>query len=278
MFCAFLQLNDTVELLPPETEVDARTLEPLLGSLASVAGFKRQAMGYRNSYQLAPGIYEDHQTPLLRGARSSEKIPVQWQHIKPLMKTELAKREQAWRAQHPGEMYPLYQKVSELPNTPFWEDDRVTVTRILHNHTIHQEYATVMSISYPLDTVHTQPVYHLSYDNGGSTDCDDTVLTLRERGNLWKYYHGHPVSCSSAQDEAAFYASIHQTVPVRNHLTDSYEWTREQAIKAVQAGIADSFYSPFDITGHSKYVEVIACENRIIGTQLAIRTMREYTF
>jgi hypothetical protein len=103
-----------------------------------------------------------------------------------------------------GEISKLMIKIGELPETPFWEGDIVSIG--------YENFgtATVSEIDYSEKDVCYKVEMARPQGHGWSQTVHGWAETfvLVERGNLWKMAHGEPMQFASLEKEAAFYKSL----------------------------------------------------------------------
>ncbi len=141
-------------------------------------------------------------------------------------------------------------KIGDLPETPFWEGDRVRLKSvpkeadpdgwIVSDIWFDAILATEVGFLYRIKSLN--PKLH----------CDkrDNELELIKRGNLWKMEHGGPVEFASIEEEAKFYQSLGMSVKLSHTLpqsnigfgitgrsTDEWEW--KDAVTEIRRGAAD---------------------------------------
>lgn len=136
--------------------------------------------------------------------------------------------------------------VSELPKLPFFEGDTVSIVRGFNGS---NENVVIVRISYNdintkcTDGVTPYPIYTISpsMSAGITTAARESDLSLVERGNVWKYYHGESLSFPDLATEAQFYdVQLGRTKDVRNESIGLFSWTIEEAVNAVRQGNGDS--------------------------------------
>lgn len=126
-----------------------------------------------------------------------------------------------------------------LPETPFWEGDRVKLKSV--SSRADPEGWVVREIDYdsPPNTddyvyriTSTRPELRHEYWGDG--------LELLARGNLWKMEHGEPMSFAGIEEEGLFYKSLGMSDKIR-HPMDGIDLAFDfpQAIQVLRAGGAD---------------------------------------
>lgn len=109
-----------------------------------------------------------------------------------------------------GQMDAVQIKISDLPETPFWEGDTVSFRREKYVGLFASEMAnkrhTVTEIKYNAGTCGDFQVRMTSGEGSAGASISGTRLV--ERGNIWKYQHGESLSFSDIEEEAKFHRSL----------------------------------------------------------------------
>lgn len=119
-------------------------------------------------------------------------------------------------------------RLSDLPDTPFWETDIVT---------FQNTYVVVEAVNY--DTERNGKIsYRLKIPTGGVYPyVAEDYLKLVNRGNLWKMVHGQLVDFKTPAEMADFYLQLGEYHEVR---IDNVRWLGpEQCLEIIESGKAD---------------------------------------
>lgn len=167
-------------------------------------------------------------------------------------------------------------KIRDLPETPFWEMDIVRIKDSPFFFDEHNDRCIVIGIEFHWEKRNGHYAYHIEYEKGqrGSTYIDGSNLELIERGKVWNYHHGLPLTFKDIRDEGDFYKAIGQVKEVKNPKTNNYNWKNmDDILDAIKLGIADGFYvSNFIITSNS----AIKYNNTDVGKRIAQSTLKGF--
>ena len=143
-----------------------------------------------------------------------------------------------------GVLRPDEVRLGDLPETKFWEQDKVLV-RFPHDVSVHD--MTIKRIDYC--HMHScrhdgspWPIYDVQYGGGGQTSVEESWIVLIERGNLWKYYNNQPLSFANLEVEALFFRLVGQTEEIRNPRNGLYSWTEEEVLEDIRKGYVHGFF------------------------------------
>lgn len=137
-----------------------------------------------------------------------------------------------------------------LPELPYWEGDIVRTNECIFNRFGEdQENLVITGIDYYRigdfcnDGITPMPIYHVRIagikDSPMMMIRERDIVELVERGNYWKLEHGEELSFKDINEKLNFYGSIGETEQVRNPKTDTYRWTMEDIVEAVEAKTID---------------------------------------
>ena len=167
-------------------------------------------------------------------------------------------------------------RLGDLPETRFWELDKVQVR--FPGATVSQ--MVVAGISYQnmhstRDDGSPWPFYEVQYA-GGRIHVMESELELIERGNLWRYYHGEKLVFTSLREEAGFFQLIGQTESVRNPANNSYSWTEEEVLKAIEDGLVHGFSVSPGLFGSGPHIDALCFRNKNLGARVADAILRGF--
>jgi len=131
------------------------------------------------------------------------------------------------------------EKIGDLPDSDFYEDDVVAFTR---DHAWPKGTELVVcNIDYNSD-MRTVRHYSVGPKDGGTTYADTEDLRLVSRGNVWKKYHGLPMTFPFLQEEMDFALRIAACDEMKNPRQDNmYSWNLAEIMDAIKAGEVDCF-------------------------------------
>lgn len=211
------------------------------GTKGVVCGFYNAIIYYGRTNVLItpPGAYYQ------RGAVSvwlpdGRTVPGNY-HIEMVDREEETRRSLSMRDAN-GLLHAEMVRLGDLPPTPFWESDKVLVH--LPNH--GDEMMTIGNIEYRSmyacrNDGSPWPFYSVHWETGGTTSAEESWIELLERGPVWKFYHGEPLTFSDLKEEATFFESIGHSEEVRNPANSLYSWNLEEVIAAIQDGTVHGF-------------------------------------
>jgi len=152
----------------------------------------------------------------------------------------------------------------ELPETAFWEGDRVLVNvrcglvvisvpdvesvgmldaSLKANLPSPQRNFMVVGIEYCKKHEAKRWTYRISDDFSSPwyTHAEEPDMELIERGNVWKHYHGQKPQFKNVLEEVGFFRMLGHYDEVRNPRNGLFEWTFREGLQAVQEGLIDGF-------------------------------------
>jgi len=145
--------------------------------------------------------------------------------------------------QKPG-IYEDGKFIEDLPETPFWEGDKVKVKDKSFKFEDYPKDIFIIRIDYKsLGKNAKYPAYCISpdfYAGSSFTNRSEDELELVERGNVWKFHHGQPLEFKDVGEEAAFFYMQGQAEQVKNP-DGEYIWSKEAVMEAIKKGIVDGF-------------------------------------
>ncbi len=180
----------------------------------------------------------------------------------------------------------IYIRIGDLPETPFWEGDTVTIT-----HDQNHEYGRaakwlLTEICYAEEGgLREESGYMLRSCGdiyGREYHCANSI-TLFERGNLWKFEHGEPMEFASIEEEAKFYKSLGMSQKVGDYASKVKDgrgqsnpnciWKLESAINCIREGRGDEM--KIKDRGRMDWV-VIKYDNEVFGKRMRAHTLAKF--
>lgn len=169
-------------------------------------------------------------------------------------------------------------RLGDLPETKFWEQDKVRV-HFPHNGSV--ENMIVARISYH-DMYNTRadgspwPFYDVRYAEGGQTSAEESWMELAERGNVWKHFHGQTPVFADLKEEASFYQLIGQTEVVRNPSNGYYSWDKDEVLEAIKSGLVHGFSVSSGFFGSGPHISALRFNDESLGARVAEETLRGF--
>lgn len=165
--------------------------------------------------------------------------------------------------------------LGELPETKFWEGDKVLVvgghgfhdTNIGYIQTVRYE-----NIGDKRDDGTPMPLYDITPEWNASytTWADEEHLELLERGPVWKYYHGEPIKFENLRQEADFFKRLGMYAEVRNPSDKMYSWTLTEFIEGLKKGLIHDWHGANESTrGNAIKFDDIELGKRVARMNLA---------
>lgn len=239
-----LQIDDEVSITIPR-ENRAWGYNPFPdGTKAEVIGFDEIIYGRLNSHGLKPGVYVNRSWVKLKledGCLHHEHSD----RLKLSDQVEYKRRVKEWQESAPKHWYQQEEFIRELPETPFWEGDKVRVRARTALDVITREMPpehdpeifVVTRIDFNqlnkyIVTARGKrgkyPAYEISdkLGAGWNTSASEDNMELVERGNVWKFYHGEPLNFENLREEASFFERLGHTEEVRNPFTGVFSWKK----------------------------------------------------
>lgn len=236
------------------------------GTRLKVTGFNTRYRGRCNEFGRKPGEYFFHDDPIV--VRVDDYTPVQIGsfHLRhedgSSIRTDL---DGVW--------------IGELPELPFWEGDTVKASLRL----LDRDEVFITRISYSdirtkcTDGVTPYPIYTIAptMTAGISTAARESDLSLVNRGDIWKYYHGEPLHFADVGTEAQFYdGQLGRTRDVRNEAIGLFSWTIQEAVHAVREGKGDSISVSAGMFGSKQRPYVKKFMDADIGARVREETIK----
>jgi hypothetical protein len=284
----FIQLGDRVIVnIDPEKRHWVK-ISHVDGTVGTVVGFKQyhDYVARFNNFGKVQGVYSKRGLPLVRFEdRTGDYFSA---HDLAFKNPTLKEKRSAERIARGGlaadEEYSSTTRISDLPETPFWEHDIVTV----HSHKWGGDFGApysecetpavlkIDSINYDDDGNHTYSVSGM-YASGhtiGQIRADKKELKLVARGNVWRYYNDEPLIFADLKEEIGFHRSLGKIQTLRNPLRNSYYlWTMSEALAAIRDGRGDAFSHAQGFFGGHSRIEIKRFEDRDLGERVRATTI-----
>lgn len=251
-----LQVGDEVTITIPEENRKWGYNPCPDGTKAKVVGFSEIAYGRIDNCGLKPGIYTNRAWTklLLEDGREHTELS---SRLKMVNNAEYEQRDKEWRKENTSKSFQERKEfLRDLPETPFWEGDKVRV-RARSALTVctsemppkrDPDIFVVVGINYAYLNDRTKvgtkyPAYTISegFGAGWHTSASEDDMELVERGNVWKFYHDEHLSFSDLREEAQFFMMLGHSEEVRNPKNGLYKWTKEEVLEAIKNGIVHGF-------------------------------------
>lgn len=287
----FIQLNDRVIV---NVDPERRSWAPVPyadGTIGTVVGFKQwdNYVSRVPNFGTPPGIYSERSIPLVRFDGGINGAYIQASDLAfedPTLKDKRVEERAARGGFATDDEYSNKTRIGDLPETPFWESDIVTVHSKKWGGDFgqpHSECATpavlkIDSINY--DDREGQHTYSVSglYASGHTTGqirAAKEELLLVERGNIWRYFNNEAPVFVDLKDEIVFHQQLGKVQSLRNELRNNYYlWTLAEALAAIRDGRADVFsHSAGFFGGHSR-IEVKRFDDRDMGERVRAEAIK----
>lgn len=188
------------------------------GETVTIIDFAERYSGRTDGIGVPPGLWKNYSYATVRDARGNDH-DIHSSHLLPL----------------PGRDYVGLprERVGDLPETPFWEWDLVEI--------YDGRKGMVSTIGYgDLEASPDEPAYWVTFpDTGNGEGFHAHALTLVERGDVWRHYHGEEIDFESAADEAALHHTLSLVTSVINRETRRFGFSWGEAVQALRNGEAD---------------------------------------
>lgn len=245
LFSGLFQIGDEV-LINTSDEPDSEASTP--GIIVDFGRIMRGRVLHANDGH-RPGVYLNHTTVvvLLDNGQKTTFLYIGVRFRDPSLH---AARLEAWKHESTSnfDREDSYY-VGPLPETPFWEGDRVLVANCDEHGAFSFNNAgefVITRIDYRElnELMHGVPypayTYSDSMDTRWSSNTNAGHLQLVARGRIWNYYHGLPIEFASLQDEADFFKLLGRSKVLTNPRSRSTIWTPSEAVEALRCGIGDT--------------------------------------
>lgn len=161
--------------------------------------------------------------------------------------------------------------VGELPETPFWEGDKVDPINYAWGPVfVHKINYLENAITYELSETwpERKPVARVFFDSG---------LRLVERGWVWKHYHDEPIAFPDLQSEGNFHMQLGLAEQIICPETKHYGWpTLESVLKGIEDGLGHAFTASRGFFGGPLSHAVYRYNDEELGKRLADKVLSEF--
>jgi hypothetical protein len=172
-------------------------------------------------------------------------------------------------------------RIGDLPETNFWEGDILAPVDDFYHADNEGFLRRVSSIQFDIKKVDRGQCYIIEwcdrqgeYAKQGTMWLHDCNNRLVERGNLWKKYHGEPLTFRSLLEETSFAANTGQREEMRNPASGDYRWDfLTDIIAAIRDGIGDAFTGGQGIFGSGFHHSVYRFKDRDLGERVRAETL-----
>lgn len=253
-----LRIGDEVTLTIPEENRQWGYNPCPDGTNATVLGFSETYYGRIGNLGFKPGVYVNRYWVKLHMQDGRE-------HTEFIARLELADKNEYERRvtefskaqqEGPRDFHDNKEFIRELPETPFWEGDKVHVNARLALTVVTGEMPpdydpdifTIVGIEFYRLNQKTKigtkyPAYNISdkLGSGWHTSANEDDMKLIKRGNVWKFYHGEPLQFADIREEADLFMMLGRYKEVRNPKTGYYSWTKEEVLEAIKNGTVHTF-------------------------------------
>jgi len=251
------------------------------GTKGVITGFSHISYGRANGI-CEPGVFLNRSWPKV-ALESGDTITISSFHLKSFDTTPRQRLTAQERKQRDF--------VRELPETRFWEGDRVQLLNP-EKHVTETEFY-IASIQYDKLTADTSQkdvkdvhpkywtnIYVLTnkWPTGYTMHSyGEDDLELIERGWVWKYYHDEAIEFPTLTDEANFYKSLAQVQQVKNPKTGHYGWdSLQDVLDGIEQGLGHAFSAGHGLFGGGLSHSLWRYDNESLGKRLAEFTLKEF--
>ncbi len=273
------------------------------GTLGTVIG-RRRIYGlierrYPRSLYREPGVYARDTHPIVVWDKYPEGVDpndTDYPHVEGIflepadsfLEEYELRRKTEWPVRHPngetniafctiknGDLLSNMERTGDLPETAFWELDIVSWK--------NRRYR-VLSVDYFRWGPGKQHCYRIEevddnnvYLRNGSLTCDPDQLSLIERGNVWREFHGEPTRFHSFEEETSFEINMGRSTAVRNLSDNRYVWTLEQVLEAIDKDIVDGFFLEKSFFISEKHISALRFTNREFGERMRQKVIEGFS-
>jgi hypothetical protein len=189
------------------------------GEAVTVVAYGTAAYGRTQNHGRSPGIYDNPSWMAVRGATGGEAF---------VNDAYLDRADGGPDRLVDGDAL----RISDLPDTPFWETDTVADASGETMEVVHVDYLDIDGRS-----------YLCASPDGGTRHLDAGELTLVAPGPVRRRAAGEALDFPDLAAEAAFHHLVGEADEVRNDAAGTYAFDRDEAIAALSEGLAHGLYS-----------------------------------
>lgn len=258
---------------------------------AKVLGFCEIYHGRIDNYGLKPGVYVNNAWAILQleDGREHKELSMR---LSLADSAEYERRLAEFRNRKKTDWRAEKEFLRDLPETPFWEGDWVRVLGrsivTVCTSTVPPEHSDpaifqIINIQYSLLSEKTNagknfPAYNISSKlrAGWHTATREDQMVLVERGPVWKFYHNEPITFNNIDEEASFFETLGHTEDVRNPANGNFNWTRSEALRAIQIGLIHWFIVRPESSGKDPKVIAKRFRDEKIGSRVAQATLEKF--
>lgn len=168
----------------------------------------------------------------------------------------------------------VYIRIGDLPETPFWEGDTVSINDDLYGYACGAWVVECINYDTPdkICTLKTAALCSTGGDGYLHKSKSSDHLQLLARGNIWKLAHGEPLDFTDINEEAKFHQSLGMSQKVRHPITDGNLWEIGDAIKAIARG--EGHQTKFKDKNSMAFV-LIKYDNEEFGKRMRAHTLKQ---
>lgn len=154
------------------------------------------------------------------------------------------------RDTHEWKMQETGVRISDLPELPVMEGDKIRLTSERQKGRFPNDEARVEGIDYTWG----HHIFRITPEEGGwTTNVSAEDFELVERGNYYWYEKDKSkLQFKDLKEKASFYTSIGEREQLRNPASGDYSWSLKEGLAAIRNGEADVmsvFHNPFEHMG-----------------------------
>jgi len=170
-------------------------------------------------------------------------------------------------------------RLGDLPETKFWEQDKV---RVRFSHDDGSEHEMVIGrIDYcqmhkRRDDGSLWPFYNVWCMEGRQISAEESWIKLIERGNVWKYYNNQSLKFADLKEEVDFFQLVGQTKKIRNPKNNLDSWTKEEVLDAIKNGIVHGFSVSSGFFGSGPNINAQRFKDEELGKRVAKATLEGF--
>ncbi len=291
-----MQIGDKITVnIPDENwEWGYKPVAKQRGTLAEIIGFGEVHYSRTDSYGKKPGVYVNRYWVNIRTEDGKEYSEFSGR-LEMVNQQEYQRRVDEWREKG-GANAREEEFIRELPETKFWEDDKVLVfgtSKVVSVDALNasqedfekiqsgekpESYLTIVCIEYGWRSDNNVWTYRVSdkFGAGWHTYAHEPELVLMERGNFWKHAHGEPLQFENLKEEMMFFSMLGHKEYIKNPNTDDYEWTKDEVLEAIKNGSVDGFSIGRLLFSGNQKIDAVRFTDRDLGERVRQATMEGF--